>query len=102
MLPVENGMADFQKRQEQALIAGLEHPSKNQTNAAKLLSMHMLLQSLQKHLTPFEFPMSDFKFAVHTSLEAADMKMEACQTEYAQLRSLVQNHGKLFQELLPF
>ena len=64
MLAVERRMQDFQKRQENTLIIGLENPPENQTDSAKLLSMHMLLQSLQEHMTVFDTRMKYLKYAV--------------------------------------
>lgn len=46
MLVVESHMAEFQKRQEQALLIGIQQPSENQSDATKMLALQMLLRSL--------------------------------------------------------
>ena len=102
MLTVERRIIEFQRRQEQALKNGLKNPPENQTDYVKLLPMHMLLHGLQEHMTVFDTEMIDLKFAINTSLQAADTKIEVCLNENAQLRELVGNHARRFEELLPY
>ena len=102
VLSLENRVSEFQKRQEQALTMSLQHSPESQTDSANLHALRLTLQSLQDHMTVFESQMAEMKFSVNTNLRAADIKLEACLAENAQLRVLVQTHEQQFAELLPF
>ena len=49
-----------------------------------------MLQSVQNHMTVFESQMTAMKLSVNTNLRAANIELEACLAENAQLKMLVQ------------
>ena len=78
MLAAEVCMAEFQKKTGTRNDNWFGATSRKSDRCYKFFSMHMLLQSLQDHITAFESQMADLKFAVNTSFRHADYKLEVC------------------------